>query len=118
MSQLSPSSPTYSAPRPRHVEPFGHVEGDPCGDILSLDRQSETGTALYLNHVAPPTMGVGEDRAGMTSFVDVQPQRNGERLETRERLVQQERVTNRAQLRELEVRIEANSCNNDVPLGM
>ena len=49
----------------------------------------------------------------MTSFVDVQPQRNGERLESRERLVQQEGVAHRAQLRELEVRIEAKSYNND-----
>ena len=89
------------------MEPLGRVEGDPGDDLFSLHRQTEGGAARDLDHVAPSGVRVREHGARMTPAVHVEPERDGERREAREGLVEQQRVAHRAQLRELEVRVEA-----------
>lgn len=85
------------------MEPLGRVEGDPGGDVLSLHRQTEGRAARDLDHVAASAVGVGEDCTGVSATIHAHPQRDGERFEPRERFVEQQRVADWAQLRELEM---------------
>ena len=88
------------------MEPLGRVEGDPSDDVFSLHRQTEGGAAGDLDHVASSCVRVREHGAWVTAAVDVEPERDGERHEAREGFIEQQRVADRAQFRELEVRVE------------